>query len=278
MTNAAWSEEQLRRYSRHLVLAGVGAEGQRKLLQSKALLVGVGGLGSPASLYLAAAGVGTLGLVDFDEVELSNLQRQIIHHVHDLGRPKVDSAAEGIADINPDVQVVRHREALSTENALEIIPRYDVILSTCDNFPTRYLVNDACFLTGRPLVEASVFRFEAQATVFVPGRGCYRCLYPEPPPPGTVPSSAESGLLGVLPGIIGTVQALEAIKLLLGIGASLAGRLLVFDALTMEFRTLRIRRNPACPLCGDQPSITGLIDYAEFCGAPTPDGPPLHEP
>ena len=270
MTTAAWSEEQARRYSRHLVLPEVGAAGQRKLLQSNVLLVGVGGLGSPAALYLAAAGVGTLGVVDFDEVDLSNLQRQIAHHVHDLGRPKVDSAAEAIADINPDVQVVRHRGALSAENALGIIAGYDVAVSACDNFPTRYLLNDACVLTGRPLVEASVFRFEAQATVFVPGQGCYRCLYPEPPPPGTVPSSAETGLLGVLPGIVGTIQALETIKLLLGIGTSLVGRLLVFDALTTEFRTLRIRRNPSCPLCGDEPTITGLIDYAEFCGAPAP--------
>jgi adenylyltransferase/sulfurtransferase len=270
MTTPAWSEEQARRYSRHLVLKEVGAEGQRKLLESKVLLVGVGGLGSPAALYLAAAGVGTLGVVDFDEVEISNLQRQIAHHVHDLGRPKVDSAAQAIADINPDVQVVRHREGLSTANALEIVACYDVIMSTCDNFPTRYLVNDACVLTGRPMVEGSVFRFDGQVTVFVPGQGCYRCLYPEPPPPGTLPSAAESGLLGVLPGIVGTIQALETIKLLLGIGTSLVGRLLVFDALTTEFRTLRIRRNPSCPVCGDEPTITGLIDYAEFCGVPAP--------
>jgi len=270
MTTAGWSEEQARRYSRHLVLKGVGPEGQRKLLQSRVLLVGVGGLGSPAALYLAAAGVGTLGLVDFDEVDISNLQRQIAHHVHDLGRPKVDSAAEAITDINTDVQVVRYREGLSAANALEIIAGYDVIMSTCDNFPTRYLVNDACVLTGRPMVEASVFRFDGQATVFLPGQGCYRCLYPEPPPPGTLPPAAETGLLGVLPGIVGTIQALETIKLLLGIGTSLVGRLLVFDALTTEFRTLRIRRNPSCPLCGDQPTITGLIDYAEFCGAPPP--------
>jgi adenylyltransferase/sulfurtransferase len=271
MTAHAWSEEQSSRYARHLVLKEVGPEGQRKLLQSKVLLVGAGGLGSPAALYLSAAGVGTMGIVDFDEVDLSNLQRQIIHHMHDIGRPKVDSAAEAIAELNPDVNVVRHREALSTENALEIISRYEVVLSACDNFATRYLVNDACVLTGRPQVEASIFRFEAQATVFVPGQGCYRCLYPEPPPPGTVPSSSEVGILGVLPGIMGTMQALEVIKLLLGIGTSLAGRLLVFDALAMEFRLLRIHRNPSCPLCGDQPTITGLIDYGEFCGTPAPD-------
>jgi molybdopterin/thiamine biosynthesis adenylyltransferase len=270
MTMPAWSEEQARRYSRHLVLKEVDAEGQRKLLESRVLLVGVGGLGSPAALYLAAAGVGTLGVADFDEVEVSNLQRQIAHHVHDLGWPKVDSAAEAIADINPDVQVVRHREGLSAANALEIIAGYDVVMSTCDNFPTRYLVNNACVLTGRPMVEASVFRFEGQATVFLPGRGCYRCLYPEPPPRGTLPPAAETGLLGVLPGILGTIQALETIKLLLGIGTSLVGRLLVFDALTTEFRTLRIRRNPSCPLCGDKPTITGLVDYAEFCGVPFP--------
>jgi molybdopterin/thiamine biosynthesis adenylyltransferase len=270
MTEATWSEEQARRYSRHLVLPEVGDEGQRRMLQSRVLLVGVGGLGSPAALYLAAAGVGTLGLVDFDEVDISNLQRQIAHHIHDLGRPKVDSAAEAIADINPEVRVERHREGLSTANALEIIAGYDVIMSTCDNFPTRYLVNDACVLTGRPMVEASVFRFDGQVTVFSPGQGCYRCLYPEPPPPGTLPPAAQTGLLGVLPGIIGTLQAMEAIKLLLGIGKSLVGRLLVFDALTMEFRTLRIRRNPSCPVCGDKPTITALIDYAEFCGSPPP--------
>ena len=263
-----FTEEQVKRYSRHIILTEVGGRGQRKLLSAKVAIVGAGGLGSPAALYLAAAGVGTLGIVDFDNVDLSNLQRQLLHHGHDIGRPKVQSAAETIADVNPDVKVIPHPVALTSENALDILSQYDIIVNGSDNFPTRYLVNDAAVLLGKPLVDGSVFRFEGQATVFLPGKGCYRCLYPAPPPPGTVPSCAEAGVLGVLPGIIGCIQATETIKLILGIGEPLVGRLLLFDALAMEFREVRIRRDPRCPVCGDNPTIKELIDYEEFCGFP----------
>ena len=263
-----FTEEQIKRYSRHIILQHVGGKGQRKLLQSSILLIGAGGLGSPAALYLAAAGVGKLGLVDFDTVDYTNLQRQILHHTHDVGRRKVDSATDVLGDINPDVKVIPHPVRLSSENIFDIIQDYDVVIDGTDNFPTRYLVNDACVMKKKPLVYGSIFLFEGQASVFAPGQGCYRCLYPTPPPPGTVPSCEEAGVLGVLPGIIGTIQAVEAIKLILGIGRSLVGRLLLFDALEMEFRQVRIRRNPACPVCGDSPTVTQLIDYEDFCGVP----------
>ena len=268
-TTTRFTEDQIKRYSRHIILPQVGGKGQRKLLESSVLLVGAGGLGSPAALYLAAAGVGRLGIVDFDTVDLSNLQRQILHHVRDVGRPKVDSAQDTIRDINPDVKVVPYRTQLTSENILDIIKDYDVVLDGTDNFPTRYLINDACVMGGKPNVHGSIFLFEGQATTFVPGRGCYRCLYPNPPPPGTVPSCAEAGVLGVLPGIVGTIQAIEAIKLVVGIGEPLVNRLLLFDALTMEFRTLKVRRDKNCPMCGDHPTIHQLIDYQEFCGLPT---------
>lgn len=269
MPSIPFSEEQIRRYSRHIILPEIGGKGQKKLLNSGALIIGAGGLGSPAALYLAAAGVGRLGIVDFDVVDLSNLQRQILHHVHDLGRPKVTSAAETIAEINPDVKVVSHPIQLSSENVKEILSDYDVVVNGCDNFPTRYLVNDACVFLNKPLVDGSIFRFEGQATVFISGKGCYRCLFPSPPPPGLVPSCQEAGVLGVLCGIIGSIQGIEAVKLLLGIGESLAGRLLFVDALTMEFRQVKVRRDPNCPVCGDHPTVTDLIDYHEFCGLPS---------
>jgi len=262
------SEEQIRRYSRHLILPEVGGSGQRKLLNGKVLLVGAGGLGSPAALYLAAAGVGTLGIVDFDVVDLSNLQRQLLHHVHDVGRPKVQSAVEAIADLNPDVKVVPYQEALSSANVRTIFSEYDVIVNGSDNFPTRYLANDACVFLKKPLVDGSIFKFEGQATVLLPGHGCYRCLYPAPPPPGVVPSCAEAGVLGVICGVIASIQGVETIKLLLGLGETLAGRLVFFDALSMEFRQVKYRRDPECPVCGDHPTITDLIDYHAFCGVP----------
>lgn len=262
----ALTEEQVLRYSRHILVPQIGGKGQRKLLSSKVLVVGVGGLGSPAAMYLAASGVGQLGLVDFDAVESSNLHRQPLHHFHQLGKRKVASAAETIAHLNPDVQVVPYDLKLSSENIIDIIGGYDVVLDGSDNFPTRYLVNDACVLAGKPNVYGSIFLFEGQATVFMPGKGCYRCLYPTPPPPGSVPSCQEAGVLGVLPGVVGLIQATEAIKLLLGIGESLAGTLLLYDALNMEFQRLKIRRNSACPVCGDNPVVTQLIDYEDFCG------------
>jgi adenylyltransferase/sulfurtransferase len=262
-----FTEEQIRRYSRQIILPHVGGKGQRKLLESKVLLIGAGGLGSPAGLYLAAAGVGTLGFVDFDVVDISNLHRQVLHHTHDLGRPKTESAEETIRALNPDVQVIRHQEMLTSENALDIFADYDVIVDGSDNFPAKYLANDACVLLGKPLVFGAVFQFDGQATVFLPGNGpCYRCIFPEPPPPGAVPSCQEAGVFGVVPGIIGSIQAAEAIKLLLGLGRSLAGRLLIFDGLAMEFMDVKIERNPDCPVCGDHPTVTELIDYELFCG------------
>ncbi|MBI2861702.1 MAG: molybdopterin-synthase adenylyltransferase MoeB [Chloroflexi bacterium] len=266
---ASWTEEQVKRYSRHILLPEVGGLGQKKLLRSKVLLIGAGGLGSPAALYLGAAGVGTLGIVDFDRVDLSNLQRQIIHRFRDVDRLKVESAEETLNNLNPDVEVVGYPVQLTSENVMEIIADYDVVVDGADNFPTRYLINDACYFAGKPLVHGSIFRFEGQATVFKPGEGCYRCLFPAPPPPGAVPSCAEAGVLGVLPGVVGVIQAIEAIKLLLDIGQPLVGRLLLFDALAMEFREVKIRHDHACPLCGDQPTVTGLIDYEAFCGVPT---------
>lgn len=274
------NDEQRIRYSRHTLLKEVGEAGQIKLLESKVLLIGAGGLGSPAAMYLAAAGVGTLGIVDFDTVDISNLQRQLLHGNKDVGRPKVESAADRIKDINPDVKVIGYREPITSHNALEIIKEYDLVLNGSDNFPTRYLVNDACQFLGKPLVDASIFMFEGQVTVYQPrdeahgveGGPCYRCLYPDPPPPGEVPSCAEAGVLGVLPGIVGSAQAIEAIKMLLGIGEPLIGRLLMIDTLDMTFRTLRIQRNPDCPVCGEDPSVTELIDYEQFCGLPSRNG------
>ena len=259
--------EELQRYARHLILPEVGVEGQRKLRNARVLLVGVGGLGSPAALYLAAAGIGTLGLVDFDVVEVSNLQRQVLHGTSAVGRSKLASAVERIRDVNPHVALVPHEAHLTSRNALEILSGYDVIVDGSDNFPTRYLVNDACALLGKPDVYGSIFRFDGQASVFWAARGpCYRCLYREPPPPELVPSCAEGGVLGVLPGIIGSIQALEAIKLVLGEGDALVGRLLLFDALRMKFREVALARDPDCPLCGSRATIHELIDYEAFCG------------
>ncbi len=258
--------DELRRYGRHLVLPQVGPTGQRKLKASKVLLVGAGGLGSPAALYLAAAGVGTLGLVDFDVVDVTNLQRQVIHGTKDIGRPKLDSASDRIRDLNPHVHVVQYDTALSSANALEIARDYNVVVDGTDNFPTRYLVNDTCVILGKPNAFGSVLRFEGQASVFATEDGpCYRCLFREPPPAGLVPSCAEAGVLGVLPGIVGTIQATEAIKLILGAGDSLIGRLLLIDALSMQFRTIQVRRDPECPACGTR-EIRELIDYEAFCG------------
>jgi len=260
--------EQVIRYSRHMIMPEIGGTGQRKLLNSSVLVVGAGGLGAPAILYLAAAGVGRIGVVDFDVVDLSNLQRQIIHTTDAIGRPKVESARETVRRINPDVEVVPYNTALSSANALDIIKDYDVVLNGSDNFPTRYLVNDACVFLKKPLVDASVFKFDAQVTVFLPGKGCYRCLYPAPPPPGAVPNCSEAGVFGVVTGLVGAIQATEVIKLILGLGEPLAGRLLLIDTLAMDFRTVKLRRNPNCPVCGDNPTITELIDYEAFCGVP----------
>jgi adenylyltransferase/sulfurtransferase len=261
------SKDEVARYSRHLILPEVGIEGQRRLKAARVLCVGAGGLGSPAALYLAAAGVGTLGLVDFDVVDFSNLQRQILYSTADVGRSKLAAAQERLTGLNPNLRVITHDTALTAANAIEIVGDYDVILDGADNFPTRYLVNDACVLLGKPNAYGSIFRFEGQASVFsTPGGPCYRCLYPEPPPPGLVPSCAEGGVLGVLPGLIGTIQATEAIKLIIGAGTSLAGRLLLFDALDMDVRMLKLRRDPGCLVCGDHPTVTALIDYEHFCG------------
>ncbi|MGA2497078.1 MAG: molybdopterin-synthase adenylyltransferase MoeB [Tepidisphaeraceae bacterium] len=261
------SNEEIGRYSRHLILPEVGMEGQRKLKAARVLMVGTGGLGAPLGMYLAAAGIGHLGIVDFDTVDASNLQRQIIHGTRDIGRPKIASARDRINDINPNVKVEAFETRLTSANALEIIRDYDIVVDGTDNFPTRYLVNDACVLLGRPNVYGSIFRFEGQASIFGHQAGpCYRCLYPEPPPPGLVPSCAEGGVLGVLPGIIGTIQANETIKLILGGGETLVGRLLLFDAWKMKFRELKLRKDPTCPVCGEHPKIRSLIDYEVFCG------------
>ena len=261
------TRDELSRYARHLILPEVGVEGQQKLKAARVLCVGAGGLGSPLALYLAAAGVGTLGLVDFDVVDASNLQRQILHSTRDVGRKKLDSAEEKLAALNPAVHVVKHETMLSSTNAMDILKDYDIVADGTDNFPTRYLVNDACVLLGKPNVYGSVFRFEGQASVFATREGpCYRCLYPEPPPPGTVPSCAEGGVLGILPGLIGIIQATEVIKLILGKGEALVGRLLLVDALSMRFRELKLKKNPECPVCGAHPTVTSLIDYQQFCG------------
>jgi molybdopterin/thiamine biosynthesis adenylyltransferase/rhodanese-related sulfurtransferase/molybdopterin converting factor small subunit len=272
---AALSNEEIARYSRHLILPEVGMEGQLKLKRAKVALIGAGGLGAPLGLYLAAAGVGRIGVVDFDVVDASNLQRQVIHGTHDIGRKKLDSAGDRMRDINPNVRIDKFDVGLSSENALEILKDYDMVIDGTDNFPTRYLVNDACVLLKKPNVYGSIFRFEGQATVFAYEDGpCYRCLYPEPPPPGLVPSCAEGGVLGILPGIIGLIQATEAVKLILGVGDTLKGRLLLYDALGMRFRELKLRRDPDCPVCGDHPTVTKLIDYQEFCGLhPAPPQP-----
>ncbi len=265
--------DDLSRYSRHLILPEVGMEGQRRLKAAKVLCVGTGGLGSPLAFYLAAAGIGTLGLVDFDVVDASNLQRQIIHSTKDIGRKKLDSAAEKLTALNPVLNVVKHETMLTSANALEILKDYDVVADGTDNFPTRYLVNDACVLLGKPNAYGSIFRFEGQASVFATEEGpCYRCLYPEPPPPGLVPSCAEGGVLGILPGLVGVIQATEVIKLILGKGEPLIGRLLLVDALSMRFRELKLRKNPECPVCGTNPTVKQLIDYQQFCGI-VPDTP-----
>src|SRR5262245_11304671 len=274
------SNDEIRRYSRHLILPEVGLAGQKKICSTSVLCIGAGGLGSPIAMYLAAAGIGKLGIVDFDAVDFSNLQRQIIHGTEDVGRPKSQSAKETIHSINPGVEVVIHNLRLTSENALEVISQYDIVVDGTDNFPTRYLTNDACVLLKKPNVYGSIFRFEGQASVFAPHLGgpCYRCLYPEPPPPGMVPSCAEGGVLGVLPGIVGCIQATEILKLALGKGSSLIGRLVLFEALEMKFRELKLRRDPQCPLCGEKPTITGLIDYDQFCGIPAEPESPAHNP
>jgi len=261
------SKDEIARYSRHLIMPEVGMEGQLKLKNAKVLLIGTGGLGAPLGLYLAAAGVGKLGLVDFDVVDFTNLQRQIAFGSSDVGKSKAKSAQKRLSDLNPDIQIEAYETQLESSNALELFKDYDIIVDGTDNFPTRYLVNDACILLGKPNVYGSIFRFEGQITVFgMPDGPCYRCLYPEPPPPGLVPSCAEGGVLGVLPGIVGSIQAMETIKLILGKGDSLAGRLLLFDALGMKFRELKLRKNPNCPMCGDHRTINKLIDYYQFCG------------
>ena len=261
------SQEEVRRYSRHLILPEVGVDGQQRLKASSVLCVGAGGLGSPAAMYLAAAGVGRIGIVDFDVVDYSNLQRQLLHGTPDVGRTKLASAKDRLNALNPHVEIDTYETALSSDNALKLFEPYDVILDGTDNFPTRYLVNDACVMSGKPNAYGSIFRFEGQASVFATKGGpCYRCLYPEPPPPGLVPSCAEGGVLGVVPGIIGVIQATETIKLMLGIGEPLIGRFLIYDALKMRFRELKLRRDPECPVCGDHPTVTALIDYEQFCG------------
>jgi adenylyltransferase/sulfurtransferase len=266
------SNEEIQRYSRHLIMPEVGMAGQRKLKAGSVLLIGAGGLGSPLAMYLAAAGIGRIGLVDYDTVSYSNLQRQVIHGTSDVGRSKLESASDRIKEINPFVQVDTYDVPLTSENALGILAPYDVIVDGTDNFPTRYLTNDACVLLGKPNVYGSIFRFEGQASVFFAEEGpCYRCLFPEPPPPGLVPSCAEGGVLGVLPGTIGAIQATETIKLILGIGESLIGRLMIYDALSMSFDEVRLRKDPNCPVCGENPTLTELIDYEQFCGVPAHD-------
>jgi len=267
----SFTPEEIRRYSRHLILPDFGAKGQKRLQAARVLVVGAGGLGSPAAMYLAAAGVGTLGLVDFDVVDLSNLQRQLLHGTPDVGRPKLDSAAERLRALNPEVRLRLHPVRLSAQNALELFAGYDLVLDGTDTFATRYLINDACVLSGKPNVSASVFRFEGQLSVFCTKDGpCYRCLYPEPPPPGLAPSCGEGGVLGVVPGVVGTLQATEALKVVAGIGEPLIGRLLTFDALAMSFRQFKVKKDPHCPVCGTSPSITTLIDYEQFCGTRAP--------
>ncbi len=275
----SFSEDEVRRYARHIILPGIGGDGQRRLKEARVLVIGAGGLGSPAAMYLAAAGVGTIGLVDFDQVELSNLQRQLLHDTDDVGRPKVESAGDRLNDLNPNVNVIPHRVLLSSENAFEVLEPYDVVVDGTDNFPVRYLVNDACQMLGKPLVYGSIYQWEGQASVFLPGQEtpCYRCLFPEPPPPGTVPSCAEGGVFGVLPGIIGSIQAVEAIKLVLDVGETLAGSLVLYDAMRNEFTSVKLRWDPDCPVCGKHPTVTELIDYEAFCGLAPGQAPPEAE-
>ena len=275
----SFSEDEVRRYARHIILPGIGGDGQRRLKEARVLVIGAGGLGSPAAMYLAAAGVGTIGLVDFDQVELSNLQRQLLHDTDDVGRPKVESAGDRLNDLNPNVNVIPHRVLLSSENAFEVLEPYDVVVDGTDNFPVRYLVNDACQMLRKPLVYGSIYQWEGQASVFLPGQDtpCYRCLFPEPPPPGTVPSCAEGGVFGVLPGIIGSIQAVEAIKLVLDVGETLAGSLVLYDAMRNEFTSVKLRWDPDCPVCGKHPTVTELIDYEAFCGLAPGQAPPEAE-
>jgi adenylyltransferase/sulfurtransferase len=272
------SRDALRRYARHIMLPEVGLEGQKKICATSVLCIGAGGLGSPIAMYLAAAGIGRIGILDFDTVDESNLQRQLLHGTGDVGRPKTESAADTLRQLNPLIEVVQHRERITSANALELIRPYDIVVDGTDNFPTRYLTNDACVLLKKPNVFGAIFKFEGQASVFAPHLGgpCYRCLYPEPPPPGSVPSCGEAGVLGVLPGLIGCIQATEILKLAAGIGTSLLGRMLVYDALEMKFRELKLRRDPACPLCGGKPTITKLIDYDQFCGLKPKTENPMH--
>jgi len=272
-----FTADQLNRYSRHFLLPEVGEAGQAKLLDAKVLCIGAGGLGSPTAFYLAAAGVGTIGIVDMDTVDVSNLQRQILHTNDRVGMPKVESAQKTLNALNPDVKIVGIQDRVSSENIMELIRDYDVIVDGCDNFPTRYLVNDACYMAGKPNVHGSIFQFEGQATVFYPDKGpCYRCLFPEPPPPGAAPSCQEAGVLGVLPGLVGCVQALETMKVILGVGKPLIGRMIYFDTLSMELRIHKLRKDPSCPLCGERPTVTELIDYEEFCGLRNPGGAAAH--
>jgi molybdopterin/thiamine biosynthesis adenylyltransferase len=272
MTNAlGLTPDQVKRYSRHIIMPQIGSRGQRKLIDSKVLVVGAGGLGGPVALYLALAGVGTIGLVDFDTVDLSNLQRQVLHNTETVGMPKVVSAVQTLNRYNPDVNVVTHEFPINSDNAMDLVAQYDVIVNGADNFATRYLVNDAAYLNNKPLVDGSILIFDGQVTLYEPGKGCYRCLFPEPPPPGLVPNCSEAGVLGALTGMVGSVQATEVVKHILGIGNTLVGRLLLVDALDMEFRVVKTRRNPNCPLCGEHPTVTELIDYEVFCGlAPEP--------
>jgi molybdopterin/thiamine biosynthesis adenylyltransferase/molybdopterin converting factor small subunit len=266
--SSALTPDEVMRYSRHIIMPQVGPQGQRKLRNAKVLVVGAGGLGGPVALYLALAGVGKIGIVEFDTVDLSNLQRQVLHQTGDIGRPKIESAKEKLHAYNPHVEVVMHHAPITSDNAMDIIPDYDIVVNGADNFATRYLVNDACYLAGKTLVDGAILLFDGQATVYKPGHGCYRCLYPDPPPPGLVPSCAEAGVLGAITGIIGSIQATEVFKQILDIGNPLVNRLLLVDALTMEFRTMKIRKDPNCPLCGDNPTVTELIDYDALCGSP----------
>jgi molybdopterin/thiamine biosynthesis adenylyltransferase/molybdopterin converting factor small subunit len=262
--------EMVERYSRHLIMPQVGSAGQRKIIEGSALIIGAGGLGSPVALYLALAGLGKIGIVDFDVVDRSNLQRQILHQTDDIGKPKVESARETLLEHNPNINVVTHEAPITSDNAFEIISQYDMVVNGADNFATRYLVNDACYLLKKPLIDGSILMFDGQATTYLPGKGCYRCLYPAPPPPGLVPSCAEAGVLGAMCSTIGSIQATEVLKLVLDVGEPLVNRLLLYDALSLEFRIVKVRRDPECPLCGDNPTISELIDYEQFCGAPIP--------
>jgi len=266
--STALTTDEVMRYSRHIIMGQVGPTGQRKLKQGKVLIIGAGGLGSPVAIYLALAGVGTIGIVEFDVVDLSNLQRQLLHQTQDVGKPKAQSAVEKLQAYNPGVKVITHEVPITSDNAMAIIRDYDIVVNGADNFATRYLVNDAAYLLGKTLIDGSILLFDGQATVFKPGQGCYRCLYPAPPPPGLVPSCAEAGVLGAITGIIGSIQATEVFKQILGIGEPLVNRLLLVDALSMEFRVMKIRRDPNCPLCGENPTVTELIDYDQFCGTP----------